>query len=296
MSSSSSRAGFINPVRLNRYLARCGVASRRACEVLIEEGAVTVNSEVVTDLATMVEPDAQVRVNGIKVKPKPPQAVVLHKPRGLTCSQSDEQDKSTIYECLPPNLRHLQHVGRLDRDSEGLLVLTNDGELAQELAHPSMKVEKEYLVTLHEAVPNEVLDRLLSGVRITEGQVRFDAIGRVSARRVRVVLKQGYKRQVRRMFATLGLQVRKLMRIRVGSLWLDEELESGRWCFLEPADLSLLTQNPKKVDRSLFHKPSPGKGGAAAASKRAAIGRRKKSARLASEAAAKKKPSKRRRR
>ena len=98
------------------------------------------------------------------------------------------------------------------------------------------------------------------------------------------------------MFATLGLQVRKLVRIRVGSLWLDEELDSGRWCFLEPADLSLLTQNPKKIDKSLYHKPSSGgKGGAAAAAKRAAIGRRKRSARVVSEDAAKKRPSKRRR-
>lgn len=242
-------------VRINRYLARCGVASRRACDELISDGAVEINGEVVADHATVVEAGDQIKVNGIKVKPKLAQVVLLNKPKGLTCSQSDEQSKETIYSCLPPKLHHLQHVGRLDRDTEGLLILTNDGDLAQELAHPSRKREKEYLVTLHEAVPNEVLDRLLSGVRLSEGQVRFDAMIRVSARRVRVVLSQGYKRQIRRMFATLGLQVRKLVRIRMASLWLDD-IEPGRWRFLEGPELKMLRENPKRVDKSLYYRPT----------------------------------------
>lgn len=239
-------------MRLNKFLARCGVASRRACDALITDGAVVLNGKVVTDHATLVAEHAKVTVNGIRVKPQPPEVVMLHKPRGLTCSRRDEQKKETIYDCFPPKMHHLHHVGRLDRDSEGLLILSNDGDFSQQLTHPKHKVEKEYLVTLHQAVGNEVLDRLLGGVRLSEGQVRFESIQRVSARRVRVVLTQGYKRQVRRMFMTMGMEVRKLVRIRIGALWL-EGLEPGEWRTLNPAEIKLLSVNPTIKNPKAYH-------------------------------------------
>ena len=122
----------------------------------------------------------------------------------------------TIF-CLP-KLQHLKNVGRLDKDSEGLLVLTNDGDLALKLTHPAQKVEKEYVVTLNQAFPNEVMDQLIKGVHTPEGRAKAKAVRRISPRRVKVVLETGLKRQIRYMFDAVHLKVTKLVRIRIGML------------------------------------------------------------------------------
>ena len=231
-------------IRLNKFLASCGVGSRRACDALIQEGVVTVNGEPCAKPATRVTEEDTVRVDGRRVARKVENTIIFNKPKGCVCSKSDELGRATIYERLPPKFAHLNHVGRLDRDSEGLLVLTNDGELANRLTHPSNKVEKEYRVTLATAFDNEILERLVQGVHTPAGRARAKTVKRLSPRRIAMVLETGLKRQIREMLKTLGLQVTKLVRVRIGS-FTDPELPSGRWRALEAPEIEALALTPR---------------------------------------------------
>ncbi|MBC7979287.1 MAG: rRNA pseudouridine synthase [Armatimonadetes bacterium] len=226
-------------VRLNKYLASCAVGSRRACDELIASGRVEVNGAPCVKLATRVAPADHVRVDGKRVVPKDEIVVIFHKPRGYVCTRSDELGRQTIYDLLPDTLKSLHHVGRLDTDSEGMLILTNDGDLSQQLMHPSKSVEKEYLVTSNQAFENVHLDQFLQGIFTEEGKLKAKQIDRISARRLKVILDHGAKRQIRLMFEALGYQVTKLLRVRIGNLWLGD-LEPGRWAILNAKEISML--------------------------------------------------------
>jgi 23S rRNA pseudouridine2605 synthase len=226
-------------VRLNKFLASCAVGSRRNCDELIQAGRVEVNGEPCINMGTRISPGDHVRVDGKRVMAKDPVIVAFHKPRGFVCTREDELGRETIYALLPESLRSLHHVGRLDRDSEGLLILTNDGDLSQQLMHPSKSVEKEYLVTSNQAFENAHLDQFLEGVYTTEGKLKAKSIERLSPRRLSVILDHGAKRQIRVMFDTLGYQVIKLLRVRVGGLWLGD-LEPGRWAILNHKEVAML--------------------------------------------------------
>ncbi len=229
--------------RLNKFLASCGIGSRRACDALIQRGGITINGESCDNPATRVQEDDVVRLEGKRVSPRQTATILFKKPRGYVCSKQDELGRATIYELLPPKFQHLNHVGRLDRDSEGLLILTNDGDLANRLTHPSNKVEKEYRVTLTSAVENPILQKLVSGVQTPEGYARAKSVKRLSPRRVSIILETGLKRQIREMFRTLGHEVEKLFRIRIGRL-TDPELALGRWRHLERHETDMLTLDP----------------------------------------------------
>ncbi|MCP5534627.1 MAG: rRNA pseudouridine synthase [Akkermansiaceae bacterium] len=231
-------------IRLNKYLASCGVGSRRACDTMILEGGVSVNNSRCINPATRIGPDDVVRVGRKNVSPKTTEVILLNKPPGLVCTASDELGRQTIYDILPPKMRHLKNVGRLDKESEGMLILTNDGELALKLTHPRQKVEKEYLVTVNQAFSNEVIDHLINGVHTPEGRAKAKSVRRVSPRRVRVVLETGLKRQIRYMFEAVHLKVTKLVRTRIGMLE-GGGLELGRWRTLEAAEIEAIQQNPK---------------------------------------------------
>jgi 23S rRNA pseudouridine2605 synthase len=205
-------------LRLNRFLALAAVSSRRGAEEYIREGRVTVNGEPSTDLATQVSPDDRVQVDGRLVRVQELVYVLFNKPAGLITTRSDEKLRKTIYDLLPARLQNLTHVGRLDRDSEGLLILTNDGDFAFRITHPKFKLEKEYLVTLDREFQPEDAAKTRKGVYLSEGRARFDAIHKISPYQVRVVLTQGLKRQVRRVFAALNYKVKRLQRIRIGPL------------------------------------------------------------------------------
>ncbi len=233
-------------VRLNKYLASCGIGSRRACDELIGSGRVEVNGAPCVKLATRVTPSDHVRVDGKRVVPKEEVVVIFHKPRGYVCTRSDELGRKTIYDLLPATLQSLHHVGRLDTDSEGMLILTNDGDLSQQLMHPSKSVEKEYLVTSNQAFENVHLDQFLQGIFTEEGKLKAKKIDRVSARRLKVILDHGAKRQIRVMFEALGYQVTKLLRVRIGNLWLGD-LEPGRWAVLNAKEVGMLLESPKAV-------------------------------------------------
>jgi 23S rRNA pseudouridine2605 synthase len=234
--------------RLNKYLASCGVGSRRACDTLVQEGHVEINGQPCLSPAHRVEPGDFVKVDGRRVVAKETNVIMLHKPRGLVCTKHDELGRGTVFELLPPSMGHLNHVGRLDQESEGLLVMTNDGTLAQSLIHPSKNIEKEYIVTANQTVSDDHLDAFLTGLYTEDGKLKAAEIERLSPRRIRIVLITGHKRQIRMMFKTLGYTVQRLIRIRIGSFELTD-IPPGKWRTITEDEIALLKVNPDKKKR-----------------------------------------------
>ena len=224
-------------MRLNRFLASCGLGSRRSCESLVREGRVTVNGDICIDLSVRIGDEDEVTCDGKPLRKRSAQVVLLNKPAGYTTTAKDEGGKSTVYDLLPPEWKHLRYAGRLDRESEGLLIMTNDGELANRITHPRHGLEKEYDVFLDKPFLREKKHVLLTGFPLPEGHAKMERVDFISRRNARVVLKQGLKRQVRQMFATMGCPVRRLIRIRIGHLTIDE-LMPGRWRVLSEAQIA----------------------------------------------------------
>ncbi|HVC05851.1 MAG TPA: pseudouridine synthase [Candidatus Acidoferrales bacterium] len=228
------------PERLNRFLARRGVASRRGADVLIASGRVTVNGEV-SPLGVVVDPAVdQVCVDGYRI---PAEAVavtiVLNKPVGVVTTRSDPYQRRTVMDLIEP-VPGLVPVGRLDADSRGLLVMTTDGDLAHAISHPRHGVTKRYVATLDGPVSSEQLAQIVTGVELDDGPARARSAKRAgSDTTVEVVMAEGRKREVRRLFAAVGLDVRDLVRIAVGPLLLGD-LPEGEARELSRAELSSL--------------------------------------------------------
>jgi 23S rRNA pseudouridine2605 synthase len=232
-------------MRLNRFLARAGVASRRAADGLIASGRVAVNGEVVTELATVVNPETDlVEFDGRPLRLPPAQTyIVLNKPPGYVVTLSDPQGRPTVADLLKGVGAAVVPVGRLDARTEGLLILTDDGELAHRVAHPSFELEKVYEVVARGVLSEESRRRLEEGVEL-DGRVTAPA--RVSVRSTsrhttvaEIVMHEGRKRQVRRMFEAVGHPVRALKRLAVGPIELGD-LRAGRWRHLSERELRAL--------------------------------------------------------
>lgn len=249
-------------IRLNKFLASAGVGSRRACDQLILSGKVNVNGSSCLTPAYRVQPSDSIFAAGQHIKPLFLQSIVLHKPPGLVCTRKDENNRPTIYNLIPQRLHHLAHVGRLDLDSEGLLILSNDGELSQALTHPSKSIPKVYHVTTTNAFESSIIEQLEKGVFTEVGKARALSVKRLSPRRLEIVLNTGLKRQIRYMLLAVGHRVKKLVRIRIGNLALDD-LKIGKWRFLEPherEDLLSYQSSPtlqKKSAKTSKSHPTP---------------------------------------
>jgi 23S rRNA pseudouridine2605 synthase len=226
------------PLRLNRFLASAGVASRRRCDDLIRAGRVTVNGHLVTELGTRVEPERdEVALDGKPlILPAKRRTLLLNKPPEVLVAARDMRGRRTVMDIVASFPERVFPIGRLDYRSEGVLLFTNDGDLAYRLAHPRYKVEKEYEVEVAGEVAPEVLTELRSGVTLEDGptQPARVALLRSSAARsvLMIALKEGRKRQVRRMLALFGLDVLRLIRVRFGPIAL-ADLASGEWRLLE---------------------------------------------------------------
>ena len=224
-------------VRLQKYLADCGVASRRAAEKLILEGKVKVNNKVIKELGTKVNPQVdKVHCNNKLVKqPKQLVYLMLNKPTGYTTTISDPHQKQTVIKLLPKDLK-VHPVGRLDKDSEGLLIFTNDGDLTQKLTHPKFEHQKEYLVKVDKVINSKAIKLFLKGVKLQEGLAKADEIKRVPGCQFQIIIHQGRKRQIRRMCEVAGYQVKSLKRIRVGKLKLGS-LPLGEFKYIKKEDI-----------------------------------------------------------
>lgn len=231
-------------VRLQKFLADAGVASRRASEELIVAGRVRVNGQLVRLLGSKVNPATdEVTVNGKPARPKRKLYVALNKPRQCVCSRADELERKTVYSLLPREWGNLFTVGRLDYDSEGLIFLTNDGEFSLRLTHPRHGIAKKYLVEVDGRVERETTERLQQGVldggeRLRAQTVRVHHSGRAGSL-VELDLTEGKNREVRRMFGALGLTVKRLQRIQIGKIKLGE-LRPGRWRTLTDSEIKTL--------------------------------------------------------
>ena len=231
-------------IRLQKLLSMAGRASRREAERLMLEGRVTVNGEVVTELGTRVVPERdEVVLDGRPVILSEPRWFVFHKPTGVLTTRSDPHGGKTIYDVLPPEASGLRYVGRLDRDAEGLLLMTDDGDLAHVLQHPSGEVEREYWVEVAGVVSHRTARRLLDGVSLDDGPARPRKLKLLEAGTVTseltLVLTEGRKREVRRMMSAVGHAVLRLRRIRFGPIRL-ADLAVGQWRELSDVERSEL--------------------------------------------------------
>jgi len=272
--------------RLQKILASAGIASRRAAEKLMEEGRVEVDGNVVRKLGTSADPETQeIRVDGTRVRPgKPRRYLALNKPKGYVTTRSDPGRRPTVMELLPRALRNLYPIGRLDMGSTGLLILTDDGELAQRLTHPRFGIEKSYLVTLAGQPDKKTLDRATRGI-VVEGErlalEEIEVLGGRSDRRPRTVtttedrsertrlratLRRGKNREIRRLFEALGFPVVDLHRERIGGLSV-KGIPPGGFRPLSRGEVELLERRPPprwRTRRATALKGSTGPGRASA--------------------------------
>ncbi len=215
-------------VRLQKVLAAAGVASRRAAEAMISEGRVEVNGRLVTELGTRVDPDRDVvRVDGSRIPPPRRHAyLVLNKPRGVVSTLSDPQSRLTLADFVAGRRERLFHVGRLDTDTEGLLIMTNDGEFAHRLAHPSYEIPKTYLAEVSGVVSRATLRRLRAGIELDDGPVKPNAVKLISTAAdrslIKITLHEGRQHIVRRTMEAVGHPVRRLSRIGIGPVRLGD--------------------------------------------------------------------------
>ena len=223
----------MEPIRINKYLSEAGVCSRREADRLIEEGRVTVDG-LKAETGMKVTSASRILVDGKKIGKKPdPVLIAVNKPVGVvTTTAEDDPANIVTYVGWP---ERIYPIGRLDKDSEGLILMTNQGELAERIGHARGLHEKEYLVTVDKAVTKEFVEKMASGVRILKTTTRPCTVEKVSKFRFRIVLTQGLNRQIRRMCEALGYQVTELVRVRVMNISLNG-LELGHWRRIEGAE------------------------------------------------------------
>lgn len=237
--------------RLQKLLARAGYGSRREIEQWITAGRITVNGAA-AQLGQTVQPGDAIAVDGRPVAqrqlaPVARRVIAYHKPIGEVCTRSDPEGRPTVFDKLPrPQTGRWVAVGRLDVNTCGLLLLTTDGELANKLMHPSTNIEREYAVRVLGEVSGEMLERLLGGVELEDGPARFNALvpagGSGANQWFHVVLREGRKREVRRLWESQGVKVSRLLRVRYGPVALRRGLRSGQWEELDQAQVNALLE------------------------------------------------------
>lgn len=231
--------------RLQKVIARAGIASRRKSEELIKEGKVKVNGKVVTELGVKVTPSDRVEVNEIQIEREEPVYFLLYKPRGVISSVNDDKGRKVVTDFFPHLKERIYPVGRLDYDTSGLLVLTNDGEFANLLMHPSGEIEKVYVAKVKGIPLKENLRKLERGIQLEDGKTAPAKVKLLSADKkkqtaiVEIIIHEGRNRQVRRMFEAIGHQVSKLKRERYGFLTLNG-LNAGEARELTPHEVKQL--------------------------------------------------------
>lgn len=232
---------------LPHFLAQAGIASRRACIEHVRQGRVTVNQEITTNPTTRINPEKdRVTFNGQRVQREKQRYILLHKPREYVCSLHDKHAKKLAIELInDPAAPRLFSVGRLDKDSEGLLLFTNDGDLTQRLTHPKYGIAKTYLVTVRGKTKNIDLSRLLTGIHDQGETLRAETVeweDPANQKTLKICLREGKNREIRRMCAALNLRVTRLLRIRFGPLHLGA-FRPGFWRDLTPRELAALRQS-----------------------------------------------------
>lgn len=242
-------------IRLQKYIADAGIASRRAGEKLILEGRVRVNGDIIRLLGTRIDPSRDVvKVDDRILRPEKKRYVALHKPRGYVSTRSDEKGRRILNDLLPAAWSHLHPVGRLDRESEGLIFLTNDGDFSLRVSHPRYRIPKKYLVTVEGRIDPRQIKVFIRGVWSQGERLKADDARVLSANNssslVEIVLSEGRNREVRRMFKSAGRKVERLKRIEIGPIKLGE-LPAGKWRTLSRAEIQSLVGSGKRSASAL---------------------------------------------
>ena len=230
-------------VRLNRFIANSGVCSRREADTLIQAGVVTVNGEVVTELGTKVNiHDDDIRFNGERLKGEEKVYLIMNKPKGYVTTASDPHAEKTVIDLLKGCSSRVYPVGRLDKNTTGVLLLTNDGEIAERLTHPSYDKKKIYQVSLDRELSEEDYHKILEGVSLTDGDIKADELEFIDAndrRKIGIEIHSGKNRIVRRIFDSLGYTVKALDRVYFAGL-TKKGLKKGEWRYLTEGEINIL--------------------------------------------------------
>lgn len=238
--------------RLNKYLAHAGVGSRRHCETLIVAGRISIDGATVKDLATRVAPGQKVCVDGEPIREEKNVYWLVYKPRGYLCTNHDPAGRPRALDLVPQITERVYTVGRLDEDSEGLLLLTNDGDLAHKLMHPRFGIEKSYIVQVAGNPTREDLQKLQEGIWLSEGHVKARGVQRLKRQGestwLRIVLAEGKNREIRRMLAKLDHKVMRLRRTAIGPIDLGK-LKPGKSRPLTAIELKILKRLAEKVGK-----------------------------------------------
>ena len=237
-------------IRLNKYIANTGISSRRGADELIKAGKVKVNGHIITEPGLTVNDHDKIEVDNHKIKARAKKYVIFNKPPGYITTTTDPQNRRTIYSLLPSEIHHLKPAGRLDKDSSGLLILTNDGELIQLLTHPKKQIPKVYRVMVEGRVTKQELLEMKKGIEIEEGKIAYANASIMSFKEdntiLEVVLHQGYNRQIRRMTEKLNHPVLSLKRITHANITVIG-LNKGEYRFLNRQEVQDLYNYIKKL-------------------------------------------------
>ncbi len=230
-------------IRLNKYIASAGICSRRDADVLIEQGKVNVNGKIVKELGFSVGEKDKVFIDGKLIHPQKHEYYKFYKPAGYITTSEDEKGRKTIYDVLPENFKNLKPVGRLDKESTGLLIMTNDGDLINELTHPSIKIPKVYIVRIDGRINQNQIDLMASGIEIEPDKIAYAEVDVIEISNkstlMEIVLYQGLNRQIRKMFDFLGFHVESLKRIQHATIQL-EGLKKGEFKPIKPRQIKEL--------------------------------------------------------
>lgn len=238
-----NRAGpdIMDEMRLQKYIALCGVASRRKAEELISRGIVAVNGETISEQGFKIKPEDTVTINGKVITPEKNKVyILLNKPRGVVSTASDEEGRRTVLDCVEGINERLYPVGRLDYNTTGLLILSNDGDFTKFMTHPSHQVPKIYIATASGEFDSVTINRLRAGVDIGDyvtapAKVAYGGTG-YKRNTIRITIREGKNRQIRRMIEAVGLRVRALRRVGIGNI-NDSKLQPGEWRHLSKKEI-----------------------------------------------------------
>ena len=239
-------------IRLNKYIASSGITSRRKADELIENGKVKVNGEIVSELGFLVSEKDKIIIDSNLIKPEKKTYIRYYKPAGYITTMSDEKGRKTIYDILPEEIKDLKPVGRLDKDSTGLLIMTNDGDLINKMTHPSVKISKVYRVVVNGKFGKNQIQLWQEGLEIEKGKIAYadakivEYEGRNTV--LEVVLYQGLNRQIRKMAEIVGFPVLHLKRVMHGTIDL-AGLKRGQYKYLKPKQINDLKMYIKKVEK-----------------------------------------------
>lgn len=239
-------------IRLNKFIASTGISSRRGADELIETGKVKINGKLVEEPGISVSEKDIVEVNGKKIQVRDEKYIIFYKPAGYITTKSDPQNRKTIYNLLPPEVHHLKSAGRLDKDSTGLLILTNDGDLIQKLTHPKIHVPKVYRVTVEGKITAQDIVSLNKGIEIEKGKIAYADVLVLECDKTKTTMQmtlyQGYNRQIRKMMDKINHPVMNLKRIAHANIVL-QGLDKGQYRYLNKNEVRDLFNYLKKAEK-----------------------------------------------